>query len=61
MVLVKQIRLNKAKEMLSKARPDASVTDVAYACGFGNLGHFANDYFERFGERPSDTLRLSRS
>ena len=61
MILVKQIRLNRAKEMLSKPGPDTSVTDVAYACGFGNLGHFANDYFRRFGERPSDTLRLSRA
>jgi hypothetical protein len=21
------------------------------------LGHFAGDYFKRFGERPSDTLK----
>jgi AraC-like DNA-binding protein len=61
MALVKQIRLNRAKEMLSNPHAGCSVTNVAYACGFGNLGHFANDYFERFGERPSDTLRSSRS
>ena len=60
MVLVKEIRLNRAKEMLSNPGMDTSVTDVAYACGFGNLGHFANDYFERFGEHPSDTLRSSK-
>jgi AraC-like DNA-binding protein len=61
MALVKQIRLNRAKEMLSRPQADTSVTGVAYACGFGNLGHFAADYFDRFGERPSDTLRSSRS
>jgi AraC-like DNA-binding protein len=60
MALVKQIRLNRAKEMLSKPQANTSVTDVAYACGFGNLGHFANDYFQRFGERPSETLRSSK-
>jgi len=32
------------------------VTAVAFACGFGNLGHFARDYREVFGERPSMTL-----
>jgi transcriptional regulator GlxA family with amidase domain len=29
---------------------------VAFICGFGNLGHFARDYRETFGERPSETL-----
>jgi len=57
MTLVKQIRLQKAKQMLSTPQADTSVTGVAYACGFGNLGHFANDYCLKFGERPSDTLR----
>jgi transcriptional regulator GlxA family with amidase domain len=35
------------------------VTTVSSACGFGNLGHFAKDYFKIFGERPSDTLARS--
>lgn len=60
MALVKQIRLQKAKHMLSIPQADTSVTGVAYACGFGNLGHFANDYLQKFGERPSDTLRSSK-
>jgi AraC-like DNA-binding protein len=59
--LVKQIRLDRARQMLSNPGPATSVTDIAYACGFGNLGHFANDYFRRFGERPSETLRLRRN
>jgi AraC-like DNA-binding protein len=61
MVLVKQIRLNRAREMLSRPRADTSVTGVAFACGFGNLSHFADDYLHRFGERPSETLRLFRT
>jgi AraC-like DNA-binding protein len=61
MVLVKQTRLARARDMLSHPNAGMSVTDVAYVCGFGNLGHFANDYQQRFGELPSDTLRSSRS
>ena len=57
MALVKEIRLQKARKMLSTPQADTSVTSVAYTCGFGNLGHFANDYCLKFGERPSDTLR----
>jgi len=60
MALVKQIRLQKAKQMLSTPQADTSVTGIAYACGFGNLGHFAHDYLQKFGERPSDTLRVSK-
>lgn len=35
----------------------ASVTGVALSCGFTHLSKFARDYFERYGERPSETLR----
>ena len=53
---LKRVRLRKAREMLSRATKDTSVTSVAFACGFGNLGHFANDYRRVFGEAPSTTL-----
>jgi AraC-like DNA-binding protein len=36
---------------------DASVTAIALNAGFTHLSRFAQDYAERFGERPSDTLR----
>ena len=52
----KQVRLKHAKRMLGDAIPGTSVTAVAFACGFGNLGHFARDYREAFGELPSETL-----
>jgi AraC-like DNA-binding protein len=54
MAFVKKVRLNHAREML--AASGQSVTAVAFACGFGNLGHFSADYFRVFGEKPSDTL-----
>jgi transcriptional regulator GlxA family with amidase domain len=57
MSFVKQVRLEHAREMLQHSGINHSVTEVAVDCGFGNLGHFAGDYFKRFGERPSDTLK----
>jgi AraC-like DNA-binding protein len=56
MAFARTIRLKQARKMLATAAPDASVTSVAFACGFGNLGHFARDYREAFGELPSATL-----
>jgi transcriptional regulator GlxA family with amidase domain len=37
-----------------------TVTDIALACGFTHLSKFARDYFERYNERPSTTLRGAR-
>ncbi len=59
MAFVKQLRLQHAKEMLEG--DPRSVTEIAIACGFSNLGHFAKDYSKRFGERPSDTLNRRKS
>jgi transcriptional regulator GlxA family with amidase domain len=60
MSFVKQVRLKHAREMLESRDITRSVTEIAVDCGFGNLGHFAGDYFKRFGERPSDTLKRSK-
>jgi transcriptional regulator GlxA family with amidase domain len=60
MSFVKQVRLEHAREMLARGDIRRSVTEIAIDCGFGNLGHFAGDYFKRFGERPSDTLKRSK-
>jgi AraC-like DNA-binding protein len=60
MSFVKQVRLRHAREMLSQPGAVTSVSDVAYACGFNNLGHFAKDYFQSFGERPSSTLNTAK-
>jgi AraC-like DNA-binding protein len=56
MAFARMVRLRHAREMLCAGDPDTSVTSVAFVCGFGNLGHFARDYRETFGERPSETL-----
>jgi transcriptional regulator GlxA family with amidase domain len=47
--------------MLTRPEPSTTVTDVALACGFGNLGHFAHYYRAAFGESPSASLRYARS
>jgi len=59
MAFAKQVRLKRARELLLRPEPTTSVTTVSNACGFGNLGHFAKDYFKIFGERPSETLARS--
>ena len=61
MAFVRRIRLQHAKAMLSHPTLETRVTTVGFLCGFSNLGNFARAYFEAFGERPSDTLRVNRS
>jgi AraC-like DNA-binding protein len=56
MAFARMVRLKEARKRLSAPNAETSVTKVAFACGFGNLGHFARDYRKAFGERPSETL-----
>lgn len=56
MVILRDLRLDAVRERLLAA-PDAAITDVALAHGFGHLGRFAGYYRERFGELPTETLR----
>lgn len=60
MQLVRESRLERARERLLQAQETEHVADIALACGFANLGRFAGAYRERFGEAPSDTLRQLR-
>lgn len=60
MQYLKQVRLKHARHMLQHA-PGITVTEAAFACGFGNLGHFARDYLNAWGERPSETRRARRT
>jgi transcriptional regulator GlxA family with amidase domain len=55
-------RLAAAHEALSAADPSTTtVTDVAMAYGFFELGRFAGRYRDAFGEVPSRTLRQAAS
>lgn len=60
MAFVKHVRLKHAREMLSARAGELTVTSAAFACGFGNLGHFATDYQRAFGETPSATLHRAK-
>jgi AraC-like DNA-binding protein len=60
MDFLRQIRLQRAWRMLTSSDGDVSVTEVAYACGFGNLGHFARYFRTKYGEAPSAVLSRAR-
>jgi AraC-like DNA-binding protein len=55
--VLNSMRLDAARNALISARPMDTVTTVALGSGFAHLGRFARAYAERFGERPSETLR----
>lgn len=61
MTFVKKVRLEHARRMLSTPDETTSVSQIALACGFSNLGHFASAYRSTFGELPSQTLSRSRA
>jgi transcriptional regulator GlxA family with amidase domain len=60
MIFAKKIKLERAHALLNRPDGTTSVTGVALACGFSNLGRFAHDYWKIFGELPSETLRQSQ-
>lgn len=60
MMFARKVRLGCAHKLLSEPAADTTVTGVALACGFSNLGRFAQDYWNIFGELPSRTLNLQK-
>jgi AraC family ethanolamine operon transcriptional activator len=52
-------RLSMAHLKLRQADADTSVAGIAGELGFLELGRFAQQYRDLFGERPSETLRRS--
>lgn len=57
---LKSLRLRKARLLLQASDRGTTVTAVALKCGFANMGHFAKDYRQEFGEAPSDTIKQAR-
>jgi AraC-like DNA-binding protein len=57
---VRRMRLANARRELQCGGADATVTAIALASGFSQLGRFAAEYRAEFGEVPSVTLRRSR-
>jgi len=60
MELLRNRRLDAVHSRL-RADFSASVTEVAYLCGFGHLGRFAHFYQERFRELPSETRAAAKA
>ena len=56
----RRMRLARARRELLRSRARTTVTDIAFANGFSQLGRFAAQYREVFGELPSATLGRTR-
>ena len=56
---LRALRLTEARQTLASCGSDTTVTEVATRFGFHELGRFAGEYRDRFGESPSETLRRS--
>jgi len=56
--LSRDIRLDAARAALISG--EGHVTDVALGFGFAHFGRFAKAYAERFGEKPSETVKRAR-
>lgn len=52
--LIKEERLARAMEYLRSAGPrPATITDIAYRCGFSSVSAFSSAFRERYGHTPS--------
>ena len=58
---VRQMRLAQARQELLHGGPQATVTKVALANGFSQLGRFSGQYRKAFGELPSATIQRKRN
>lgn len=57
---VRRTRLARTRQQLLAGGDEVSVTTVAAANGFSELGRFAAQYQRQFGELPSQTLKAAR-
>ncbi len=55
--VLNDIRLQRARLLLTKPKEGDTVTSIALDCGFSHLGRFSQAYRRAFGESPSETLR----
>lgn len=61
MSYLRTLRLDRVRQrLLNGDSASTSITEVALEEGFTHLGRFSQEYASRFGERPSQTLRMAR-
>jgi AraC-like DNA-binding protein len=58
---VRRMRLARARQELLHAGSQTTVTEIALASGFSQLGRFAVQYRTTFGEVPSKTIQQMRN
>lgn len=56
---LRDVRLDQARRALQKGSVETAA-QAAMEAGLMHLGRFSKEYAERFGEKPSETLRSSR-
>jgi AraC-like DNA-binding protein len=56
MQMLKNMRLDKARELLKSATKGITIGDICRRVGINHAGRFSKEYAERFGESPSQTL-----
>lgn len=57
----RRVRLDKARGMLMRPRDGTTVTDVAMACGFGDVASFSKAFARTFGVPPSALLQRGKA
>jgi AraC-like DNA-binding protein len=60
MEFLRRIRLERVRDELADATPDATVTSAAMRWGFLYLGRFAAEFRARFNENPSEALSRAK-
>lgn len=61
MQFLRECRLRAAYEELAHPTENTSVTSTAFKWGFNHLGRFSTYFGQRFGQSPSNLLRLARA
>ncbi|WP_116473624.1 AraC family transcriptional regulator [Zobellella maritima] len=57
MAYFRNLRFQQVRIRLQQAAANESVSSIAMDCGFTQLGRFAKEYQQRFGELPSESFK----
>ncbi|MFD1007188.1 MULTISPECIES: AraC family transcriptional regulator [Oceanisphaera] len=60
MAYFRNLRYQRVRERLQQPAANESVSSIAMDCGFIQLGRFAKEYQQRFGELPSESFKGKR-